>query len=243
MLDERKLIESNIEREKKEIIFFQEKLGLNPNEINRLLSFSKEIKETVESLGEEKETIKKLCNLFSDFFRENQGKKEIHLLLPILPEKILVKPIRKSAIETIFNYLNEDRKFDIEITLDEIISNIYSHSLPESNYALLSFSGDNEKVNKITTLNFSDKELPPHILNLLSGQENKKETLNAYLNFDEERINNFCQENEYNKEKFSEEEICHQRGFEILLNLVKNIKWEESYNEELGQAYKFVFEL
>lgn len=240
MLDEKKIIELSGEREEQEIEFFLKNSNIGQEEINGLLNFSKEIKETAEIPEDGKnELIKKLCNSFSGFFEKNQDKKEINVLLPISSSKILSKPLRKSAIEVLFGYLTEEEKYDIELALDEIVSNIYSHSSPESHYALLSFVKENEKVSKITTLNFSDKEMPPHILNLLKNQKNKEEALNDYSCFDEKRINSFCQE-----EKEEEtEEICHQRGLEILLNLTKNIQLEEITDENLGKAYKFEFEL
>lgn len=238
MLDEKNLIEKSL-RENQEIGFFSNLENIEKGEIEESVSFAKKIKETwkdfdQKSREEQKKTIEETKEEIGAFLKKQKDKDKIFLLIPLIKNTAITCAYRKGIIKNIFEKETEDKKADIEIILDELISNLISHSSPESQFALVSFKKeDGEKIKEISTLNFSNKEISSEFLNFLNNEspKDKEEELINYSNYDLERINE-CSEEEIEK-------ICHQRGLEIVAGLAKNIKYQKIDNPELGLCHKF----
>jgi len=245
MLDERKFVEAET-RQEKEISLFCQLEGIDKENLNSSLALYQKIKSLLEGNPQNEEVINTIIEDLNKFCQENKENQRIDILLPIKEDSEnvpLLKLLRKTLIENFFQEEEENKRDDINLVLEESLANTLLHSLPESNFALLSLKkGENGKINEIVTINFSDKEMPNETLELLKNiKENKEEAVNSYLNSDLEKINEKCQQIEISDEEF--EKLCHRRGLEIVASLGKEIDFQKIDTDDMGYCYRFSFKI
>lgn len=241
------------ERAEKEMAVLLEigKMNKNKEEYARALNFAGEIENVLgldfdfKEKEERDESVNKCNEIIENFFQETEGNDDIKFLIPTKISKQLIPLLRKSVIKYFCSKESEEKKNDIETVIDEAMGNVLTHCKEESKYAFVSFKIEGQRFKELTTINFSDEEIPKEVQKFLNkSKEEKKKSLEDYSNFDIERVNNTFKES---KEKdFSEEEIekiCHKRGLEIVARLIENIKYEKIEAAELGFLNKFTFEI
>ena len=248
------------EKPKSELDFFATELNLSPEEMTERKDFADGLKEKIDSAFpmiaekenkdkkeiEKEETEKREClnecnEQIKNFLERYKEDDEIKILIPLKASKETVSILRNNIIRILFENESEEKKYDIKEVISEALTNAFTHCCKEkSEYAALSIKKEGGHIIEVTTMNFSEEEIPEEMLSFLNKpKEEAKEALESFSNNDVEKTINgeeFDLEKELNG-------LYKRRGLEIIAQLIKEIRYNKIEAGELGFCNKFTFEM
>ncbi|MDD5552212.1 MAG: hypothetical protein PHI88_03595 [Candidatus Pacebacteria bacterium] len=243
------------EKPKTELDFFAEELNLSPEKMEEMKNFADNLKNMINSsfpmvedkekkLTEEEKKDRRRCldecnNYIKETLEIQKDDDEIKILIPLKASREIVSIIRNCLAKILCSRESEEKKYDISLVIDEALANAFTHCKKGSEYAAFSIKEKDGHITEITTMNFSEEEIPEEMLSFLNKpKEETKEILENFSNNDVEKINN----DDFDLEK-DIEGAYKKRGLEVIAQLIKDIKYEKNEAGELGFVNKFTFEI